>query len=364
MEVSEKQYKNSLMAKTSILKKFTQWEYWPGYMFYIPNLPYAVYLGIKARNFSFYSAVNPTIKSSGNGTESKFETLKLVPESYRPISLFVPKERDFDTVIRAMHKKGIDFPIIAKPDVGFRGMLVEKINSDAALKKYLEDYKLPTILQEFIDLPNECGVFYYRMPGEKSGVINSLTFKSFLSVDGNGFSTLEELVNFDKRAQHYIPQLEKIHKERWNKIPLKGEKVLLSVIGNHARGTQFLNANHFIDDTLLQTFNKLNSEIAGWYYGRLDVKYNTWEELKNGENFKILEINGIISEPTHIYDPYSTTYFNALKTFRKHWDIVERIAKLNLQKGVPSKNFKEFWREIMWLNTYTKKVKKLAKSLG
>lgn len=352
------------MAETSILKKFTQWEYWPGYMFYIPNLPYAVYLGIKAKNFSFYSAVNPAIKSSGNGTESKYETLKLIPEKYRPNSLFVPKKRSFEEIIRSMYKKGIDFPIIAKPDVGFRGMLVEKINSDEALKKYLDNYKLPIILQEFVDLPNECGVFYYRIPGKDTGVINSLTFKSFLSVRGNGFSTLEELVSFDKRAQHYVPQLKKTHVERWNSIPLKGEKVVLSVIGNHARGTQFLNANHFIDDTLVKTFDKLNDEIEGWYYGRLDIKYNSWEELKKGENFKILEINGIISEPTHIYDPYTTTYFNALKTFRKHWDIVEEISKENLKNGIQSKDFKEFWREINWLKNYTKKVKRLAKSLS
>lgn len=352
------------MLKTNIFKKFTQWEYWPGYMFYIPNLPYAVYLAIKAKNFSFYSAVNPAIKSSGNGTESKFDTLKLVPEKYRPNSIFVFKEREFDMVIRALHKKGIDFPIIAKPDVGFRGMLVEKINTDNDLKRYLENYKLPIILQEFIDLPNECGVFYYRIPGNDSGVINSLTFKSFLSVRGNGFSTLEELVDFDKRAQHYIPQLRKIHAERWHTIPEKGEKIVLSVIGNHARGTQFLNANHYIDDTLVKTFDKLNDEIEGWYYGRLDIKYNTWEELKKGENYKILEINGIISEPTHIYDPYTTTYFNALRTFRRHWDIVEEIAKKNLKNGIPSKDFNEFWREIKWLNDYTKKVKKLAKSLS
>jgi len=345
----------------SFLKKFTQWEYWPGYMFYIPNLPYALFLAIKAKHFSFYSAVNPAIKSSGNGTESKFETLKLVPEKYRPNSIFVGKDSNFEDVIRNLHKNGIDFPIIAKPDVGFRGLLVEKINSDEALKKYLENYKLPIILQEFIELPNECGLFYYRIPGKDSGVINSLTFKSFLTVVGNGFSTLEELVFFDKRAQHYVQQLKKTHTERWDKIPKKGEKILLSEIGNHARGTQFLNANHYIDEELVETFDILNREIKGWYYGRLDVKYNTWEELKRGENFIILEINGIISEPTHIYDPYHNTYFGALKTFRSQWDIVEKIAKENLKRGVLPKKFSDFWREVMWLSNYTKKVKKLAK---
>ncbi len=349
------------MPKNSFLKRFTQWEYWPAYMFYIPNIPYVVYLAVKARNFTFYSAVNPAIKSSGNGTESKFETLELIPKNYIPNSIFVSENRDFEIIIKKLHTKGIDFPIIAKPDVGFRGMLVEKIYSDKELATYLNNYPIPIILQEYIDLPNECGVFYYRIPGQESGAINSLTFKSFLSVVGNGFSTLAELISFDKRAQHYNKQLQKKHAVKWNQIPRKGEKIILSYIGNHSKGTQFLNANHLIDKDLIHTFDKIKDQIEGWNYGRLDIKYNTWEELKQGKNFVIIEINGAISEPTHIYDSYQTTYFNALKVFRQHWKFLYIIAVKNIENGVSSKNFLEFWSEVKWLLGYIKKVKKLTK---
>ena len=34
-----------------------------------------------------------------------------------------------------------------------------------------------------------------------------------------------------------------------------------------------------------------------------DVKFNSWEELYEGKNFMIIELNGSGSEPTHIYDP-------------------------------------------------------------
>ena len=56
-------------------------------MFYVPNLPYAFYLAAKAKHSAFFSAVNPSIKSSGNGTESKYQTLQLVPEKFKPKSV-------------------------------------------------------------------------------------------------------------------------------------------------------------------------------------------------------------------------------------------------------------------------------------
>ena len=350
------------MLKNNFLKKFTQWEYWPAYMFYIPNVPYAIYLALKVKNITFFSVINPAIKSSGNGTESKFKTLQLIPKPYRPNSIFIPENRDFETVIKELHKKGLDFPIIVKPDIGFRGMLVEKIHSKKELLTYLNNYPIALILQEFVDLPNECGVFYHRIPGKKTGAINSLTFKSFLNVTGDGFSTLAALVSFDKRAQHYTRQLQKKHVEQWCKIPIKGEKIVLSYIGNHTRGTQFLNANHLIDKELVAVFDKIKDQIEGWNYGRLDVKYNTWEELKRGKHLKILEINGAVSEPTHIYDPYKNTYFEALQAIRLHWRFIYEIAKVNLAKGLQSKDSLEFWNEIKNLRSYIKKVKKLTKA--
>ncbi len=185
--------------------------------------------------------------------------------------------------------------------------------------------------------------------------------KSFLSVMGDGISSLENLIAYDNRAQHYVKMLEKDHKENWNRILGKGEIILLSVIGNHCKGTQFINGNHLIDEKLTETLDRISHQIIGWYYGRLDVKYNTLEELREGENFIILEINGIISEPTHIYDPYHATYFQALTAIRRHWKYIYNIAKINLQNGVPSKNFFVFWREIKWLKTYVKNIERLTK---
>lgn len=350
------------MLKFDFIKRFTQWEYWPSYLFYFPNLPYALYLTLKGRNMTLYAAVNPSIKNSGNGTESKYKTIELIPNRLKPKTIFINDKRDFEQVLVQLNKRGIDYPLIAKPDIGFKGMLVKKIYSDKELHDYLDAFPLAIILQEFIDLPNECGIFYHRLPNSDKGSITSLTLKSFLSVTGNGTSTLEDLVRFDKRAQHYSEMLKKNHKQKWLTIPDKGEVILLSDIGNHARGTQFIYGNHLIDEQLIRVFNKISKEIKGWYYGRMDIKYQSMEALKEGKNFYILEINGTISEPTHMYDPYHTTYFKALKLIRQHWYYIYQIGVQNLKNGVPSKNFFTYWKETFWLISYVRKVKELAES--
>jgi len=350
-----------IMKIGNFIKKYTEWEYWPSYMFYVPNLPYAFFLALKLRNFSFYSAVNPSIKNSGNGTESKYNTLALIPDNYKPKSILITTERDIETVLKRLHQKGIDYPIIAKPDMGFRGMLVKKIYSDTALKTYLKHFTIPIILQEFIDLPNECGIFYQRLPHQEKGRISSITLKSFLTVKGNGFSTLADLVKYDKRAQHYIKTLQKSHAAQWLSVPKKDEIISLSAIGNHAKGTQFIDGNHLIDKKLTQTFDNFNKQIKGWYYGRLDIKYTTFEALRDG-HFIVLEINGTIAEPTHMYDPYHTTYFKTLKTIRQHWKVLGEIARINLKNGVSSVRFIPFWRDVNDLRKYLNKVAKLTKT--
>jgi hypothetical protein len=61
----------------------------------------------------------------------------------------------------------------------------------------------------------------------------------------------------------------------------------------------------------------------------VDIKYTSFEDLKKGENLKIIEINGIISEPTHIYDASKGTYFGALKVIKNHWKLIYIIGVKN-----------------------------------
>lgn len=312
------------------LKKFTNWEYWPSYMFYVPLLPYAFYLALKARSFGFFSAVNPGIDGSGNGLESKYKTIQLLPVKYCPITIFIEKGENIEEIIQKITKNNISFPLIIKPDIGFRGLLVTKIKNENELSSYIKKYNsINLLIQEFIAYKNECGLLYYRIPGEKKGRITSVTLKKYLTVTGDGNSTLLSLIVNDERAKHYLEYISEIYQQRLELIPKNKEEVELNVIGNHSKGTQFINGNHLINSELENFMNKLNAEIEGWFYGRIDVKYHNYKEFLKGENFKIIEINGVISEPTHIYDASKGSYFKALKSIKNHWKLIYIIGKKN-----------------------------------
>jgi hypothetical protein len=342
-------------------KKITNWEYWPSSLFYVPLLPYAFYLALKARSFGFFSAVNPGIEGSGNGLESKYITFKLVPKKYRPKSIFVENGDNLEEILPKIIKNNIGFPLIIKPDIGFRGLLVTKIKDEVELSVYLKRYNfINLIIQEFVDYKNECGIFYHRIPGEKTGKITSVTLKKYLSVIGDGNSTLSDLIMNNERAKHYSKYITELNKDRLQIIPKLNEEVVLNMVGNHSKGTQFINGNYLINSELEHFLDELNAKIDGWFYGRIDLKYNNFEELLKGENFIIIEINGIISEPTHIYDASKGSYFKALKSIKNHWKIIYAIGIKNkkLNKGNYT-NLSDLIAVYFSYKKYLKKVNKL-----
>jgi hypothetical protein len=90
----------------------------------------------------------------------------------------------------------------------------------------------------------------------------------------------------------------------------------------------FLDTSHWVDEQLEESFNKICNQINGFYYTRMDIKYESLELLKQGKNFSIIELNGSGSEPTHIYDPKHSLFF-AWKEIIRHWDMMYKISMLN-----------------------------------
>lgn len=343
------------------LKKFTNWEYWPSYMFYVPLLPYAFYLAIKARSFGFFSAVNPSIEGSGNGLESKYKTLQLLPQKYCPKTIYVTKGENFEEIAPKLTSNNIQFPLIIKPDIGFRGLLVTKVKDENELSIYIKKYNsINLIIQEFIEYKNECGILYYRIPAAKTGTITSVTLKKYLTVIGNGNSTILSLILNDERAKHYFKLITELNKDRLKTIPKNNEEVILNIIGNHSKGTQFINGNNLISSQLTNFMNELNADIKGWFYGRIDIKYHNFDELLLGKNIKIIEINGVISEPTHIYDSSKGSYLQALVSIKNHWKIIYLIGiKNNEINKVSFTNLNYLISLYFNYKKYLKKVKAL-----
>lgn len=341
------------------LLNFKAWEYWPAYMFYLPIIPYAAYLALRAKNLVFFSATNPCIKHSGNGCESKFATTQLIPTAYKPISIFIKAHNNIQNTLAHLNENKIQFPIIIKPDIGFRGLLVKRIKTENNLIAYLKIHKdLNLIIQEFVAYKNECGIFYHRLPNEPQGKITSITLKKYLKITGDGKTILKDLITSDKRAVLYLPLLTELHQQHFDLVLKNGEEFVLNVIGNHSKGTQFINGYSLINKKLETSIDTIMKQIPDFFYGRLDIKYNSFNELIKLKNFKIIELNGIIAEPTHIYDPSKITYLKALKEIRNHWKLIYKISTMNHKiNNVQYDRISDFLSSLKQLKKYTKQIK-------
>ena len=316
------------------LIRLRHWEYWPFEVVYIPVVIYYLYLSAKARSLFFFSAANPGMESGGMLGESKIEIMDLIDDAYKPKTLFFRYCAPAEQVINRMVLVGIWFPIIAKPNQGERGWRVEKVSSQAELTDYLTGNHMDFIVQEYVDEPLELGVFYYRMPGKKTGTITSIVQKEFLSVTGNGYATIRELINQNERAVLQGPALEKRFGNGLDEVPETGQTRQLMPIGNHCRGTKFLNANKHITPELVAVFDRISLSIEGFYYGRYDLRCRSWADLYRGKHIRIMELNGAGAEPAHIYQP-GFSIWAGWRSLLAHWNLLYTISRENHRRGVP-----------------------------
>lgn len=320
--------------------RLMQWEYWPFNLLYAPILPYWIWLTIKTRSFLFFTATNPGIEFGGMLGESKEKILQPVDPKYLTITVKLKEGINTEEVLQAMKTAGLKFPIILKPDIGERGWGVEKIVDELTLEEYLSARMPSLLLQEYIDLPLELGVFYYRKPSMQRGKITSIVQKRLLSVTGDGISNIRELMEKDDRARRYIQVIATRLKSGIDCIPAIGEKVELMPIGNHAMGTAFFNANYEIDAALEDVFDRIAKDIDGFYFGRFDIRCASFEELKRGEHFKMLELNGAGAEPSHVYDP-DNSLLSAYRDIIFHLGLLADISIENMRLGVRPMGIKE-----------------------
>ncbi|MGL4599593.1 MAG: hypothetical protein ACRCYO_18860, partial [Bacteroidia bacterium] len=308
--------------------KYIQFEYWPWWLFYLPILPYWVFLSIKNRSFAYFSVANPGIELGGFFGESKSGILDKIDSAYLPRCVTV-NQLSFAEVQKLVEVAAIEFPLIAKPDVGERGNAVAKIESWPALEVYHQQAGGKYLIQEFITYTIELGVLYSRLPHSLEGKVSSVTLKEFLTVTGDGHSTIEALMQQSTRARFQIDRLRQTGGDLLNEVLPAGTQKVLEPIGNHCRGTRFIDANHLINEKLDHVFDAISIPITGFYYGRFDLKVRNIEDLYAGQNIKIMELNGASSEPGHIYDS-SNTLFRAYKDLAAHWKRLAEISKVNI----------------------------------
>lgn len=320
------------------LTRIIRFEFWPFWLFYFPMYFYGLYLAIRAGSFIYFTAVNPGMKYGGAFDMLKYDILSLIQPDYIPMSVRIKPDISTDELTALMEDSRLDFPLIVKPDIGERGKGVELVDDHSTLHAYLAQQKENIILQEYISWPLELGILYYKYPDGSGEEISSVIIRDFLKVTGDGQTSLKSLIEKKNRAQLSRKHLFDKYKERLKEIIPEGEEILLEPIGNHNRGTCFLNGKQLINDQMLSVFSEIASDIPGFDYGRFDVKAKSLDDLYHGKNIRILELNGVNSEPGHIYDP-DYSLLHAYRDIARHMKIIYKISLINHRKGIPHASF-------------------------
>ncbi|MFT0716372.1 D-alanine--D-alanine ligase [Flagellimonas lutimaris] len=323
-----------------IWHRITHWEYWPFWLIYYPMFPVWLYYSIKARSIFFFNAANPGMKNGGMAMISKMDIYNMIPPQFIPKTVFVAKNEDAAVVLERILEAGIGFPFIAKPDIGMKAFGVEKIHNKDEFQKYVHWTPSHFLVQELIPYQKEVGIFYVRKPEEAHGKITGVVSKEFLTITGDGQSSMMELIKHNPRSHLQLKVLEQKFGNQLLNVLDEGEKFILVPYGSHTRGAKFVDISHQINKDLVNTIDGICSQMKGFHYGRLDVLYNTFEELCEGKNFSIIEVNGAGGEATHIYDPQHSLFW-AWREVTRHWGMLCDISIVNKKAGHTYLSFRD-----------------------
>ncbi len=269
--------------------------------------------------------------------ESKTDILNGLKNNRHAVARYVLVSAHMNMVERQealtcfMHEAGLSYPIVLKPDAGQRGAGVAIVRSDEQRDAYLRMASWDFMAQEYV-LGAEFGVFYYRYPGERHGRIFSITEKIFPSVTGDGRRTLGQLILDDDRAVCMAGFYMQQHHGRLDHIPAKDERVQLIELGTHCRGAVFRDGRRFINTRLEEAIDELSRGYEGFFFGRYDIRTPDVEAFARGQNFMIIELNGVTSEATNIYDA-DHSLLDAYRILARQWKLAFQIGAMNRTLG-------------------------------
>jgi len=321
--------------------RVTKWEFWPPWIFYPPIVVYICYLAIKHRSLTLFTCANPSIAAGGFVGESKSAILQglgngphakefIARLGLLPASLGLQSRLELVQKFMITHE--LSFPVVLKPDVGERGSGVAVVRSQKQLTDYVRRFEgTDLIIQEHI-AGLEFGVFYYRYPESSEGHIYSVTRKLFPSVVGDGKATLEDLILKDDRAVSMARTYFAAQRDHLWDVPAEGVAVQLVEIGTHCRGSIFLDGSEIVTDPMKIAIETLANGFKGFYFGRFDIRTPSLSDFQTGKNFKVVELNGVTSEATHIYDP-KIGLFKAYGILARQWRIAYEIGAQNRRNG-------------------------------
>lgn len=328
-------------------RRLTHWEYWPVWAIYPPVVLYILWLGLWHRGATLFTAVNPGMPAGGGVVgHSKAAILHSLAEAGNRVAAWTLIEPgDFPArnaaVRRFMAEAGLGYPLVLKPDEGERGLGVVIARDAPAIEATLRAEPRPLIAQAYVP-GAEFGVFYVRRPGATAGEIFGITEKRVVTVTGDGRATLEELILNDERAVETARFFLANFADRLAEVPVPGEPVALSELGTHCRGALFLDGGHLATPELTAAIEAVSRTYAGFHFGRYDVRTASAAALQAGE-FTVIELNGVTSEETGMYDPRHSVW-HGWRTLCRQWRIAFEIGAANRRQGAQPLSVGQLWR--------------------
>ncbi len=309
---------------------------------------YILYLAVRHRSPTLFTAANPGMPAGGGFVgESKAEILERLDRRwvarFRRVPAGLGVAERVDAVRRFLADEGLDYPLVLKPDQGQRGLGVAVVRRPEEVEHYFRgapessalgrpEPQRDVLAQEYVPGP-ELGIFYFRRPGEERGRILSITEKVFPTVRGDGRSSLERLILADERAVIQAPVYLRRNAARLDDVPAAGEAVQLVDVGSHSGGTICRDGRRLGTAALAAAVDRLSRSFEGFYFGRIDLRAPDLEALREGRDLKVLEVNGVTSEATHVYDP-AVRLGEAYRVLFEQWRLAFEIGALNRERGV------------------------------
>jgi hypothetical protein len=334
-------------------------EFWPMWAFYPPVIAYALWQMLRHRGVLLPTVANPSFPGGGFVGESKAAILALamqhVPEWVAPFVRLertpdeaMPLDAERDAALAALAAAGLALPVVAKPDLGCRGVGVKLLRTEADLRAYLAGFPrgATLLLQRLVPYEGEAGIFYCRRPGQAQGRIVSITLKYFPHVIGDGRRSLRQLILDDPRAGRLSHLYLRRHTARLGEVPAPGEAIRLAFAGSHSRGAIFRNGTHLVTPEMEAAFDAIAQRLPEFHFGRFDVRFPSFDEVRRGRGFTIVEVNGAGAESTHIWDR-RTTLWQAWRDLMRQYRWLFEIGAANRRRGFAPLGWAEFraaWR--------------------
>ena len=285
-----------------------RWEFWPVWAVYPPVIGSLIWNGIRLRGLTLWASCNPSMEASGMAMEEKGDILDSFQGAEgrvrlaRYLRISAGGAGAFEEVEGFLKKEGLSYPVVLKPDLGQRGQGVEIVEDEEAARRWVGNCEEGFLVQELIG-GIEFGVHWSRFPDAEKGSIASMCGKHPQAVTGDGARSLERLILDDDRAVLMAGYYFSKYAEELERVLKVGEVFALAPIGTHSRGAVFTDERALVTEELRGVFDELGERFPGFHFGRYDVKVPSVEDLQAGRNIVVLELNGVMGEPAHIYQP-------------------------------------------------------------